>query len=514
MKKIMIISLLYACVMLTKIDATQDVRVLSSPTLPNKMVHKADAAFSLQATFSIDNEWPSGYQVTVTLRNTTQNATSSWQASFTLPIGYAVTNIWNGIKTTNGITILVSNPSWIGGGVIQPNSATTFGMVISKPFNASSILNNLMATANGTVKPTVPQAPVLNPISINAGSSNYTVTWNGVSGATSYTLQESTSNTFANPVVVLQGIALSKDFTNKSNGTYYYRVAASNENGMGMYSNMQQVTVNTTQPPPPTTSSWIIDGYWESWAPQNPSIDAIVAMKVDVLNISFANFMTTGSHTYKIAGVESDPKPLINAAHNLGKKVKIAVGGATYPLQGQLQTDADAQGMAQAVVDYINSNNLDGVDWDIEDYPSAPLQVALLKYTRALLGPNKLQTYTPKSPASSTYPYNEVLKNGHQHIDYLSIMAYDYAPGYRYQDDVKALIAMGIPASKIVVGLLPGPDDLGVMTSLADIQTAANFIKSNNLKGIMFWDLNRDYLNITGLGPSAATNTAWTIFHS
>jgi GH18 family chitinase len=137
----------------------------------------------------------------------------------------------------------------------------------------------------------------------------------------------------------------------------------------------------------------------------------------------------------------------------------------------------------------------------------------LLKNTRLLL-PNKLISYTPKSPASTTYPYDEVITGGYQYIDYLSIMAYDYAPGYRYQDDVQALIAMGVPASKIVVGLMPGMDDVGVMTSLADITTAAQFIKANNLKGIMFWDLNRDLDNVTGLGASQATNTAWNVFNS
>ena len=92
-------------------------------------------------------------------------------------------------------------------------------------------------------------------------------------------------------------------------------------------------------------------------------------------------------------------------------------------------------------------------------------------------------------------------------------MAYDYAPGYSYQQDVQALVAMGTPVSKISVGLMPGMDDVGVMTSLADITAAAQYIKQNGLEGIMFWDLNRDFLNITGLGASAATNTAWNVFH-
>jgi GH18 family chitinase len=60
---------------------------------------------------------------------------------------------------------------------------------------------------------------------------------------------------------------------------------------------------------------------------------------------------------------------------------------------------------------------------------------------------------------------------------------------------------------------MPGLDDLGVMTSVAHITTAAQYIIQHGLGGIMFWDLNRDLSNQTGLGASAATNTAWNIFH-
>ncbi len=61
---------------------------------------------------------------------------------------------------------------------------------------------------------------------------------------------------------------------------------------------------------------------------------------------------------------------------------------------------------------------------------------------------------------------------------------------------------------------MPGLDDVGVTTTLADITTAAQFAKQNGLNGVMFWDLNRDLENLTGLGASAATNTAWNVFHS
>jgi hypothetical protein len=475
------------------------------------------SVFSLDAKAFIENQWLTGYQVMVTLKNNTANPTQSWQASFTLPEGQKIGSLWNGVYIANGNIITVNNPQWVGGGVIAAGASTTFGMVISKPTNGTVGILNLAAVANGVITPPQPpqslQAPTLQAISNAAQSNQFQVRWNVVSNAQGYLLQQSQSSTFSQFSTVFNGNNTVANITVGASGTYYYRVFAFSNNVTSAASNIVSTVVTVQQPP--SNSTYIIDSYWESWNYQD-SINAIVNMKVDIINISFANFTSLGNHQYVIAGVESDTarvKQLVDAAHALGKKVKIAVGGATYPLQFQLQTDADAIGMAQAVAQYIANNNLDGVDYDIEDYPAPSLQVSLLRNTRQLL-PNKLVTYTPKSPASTTYPYNEVIKNGHQYIDYLPIMAYDYAQGYRYQDDVQALLAMGVPASKIVVGLMPGFDDLGVMTSLADITTAAQYIKANGLKGIMFWDLNRDYANVTGLGASQATNTAWNVFNA
>jgi len=476
---------------------------------------KAVTPFPLVATYHIDTSWQTGYQVTVTLQNKTANLTSSWMSSFTLGQGQSVRNIWNGVLKLNGQMVTVANPTWIGGGMIPANAATTFGFIVSNPQSTTPMVNNLQATANDTSSPTlpIPNAPTLNAIIVNSAIPNsYKVSWSNVTNVASYTLQRATTNDFANAVIVAQGSMQSQIFTNQPNGTYFYRVSASNATGTSPFSNTQSIVINVT---PPQPTGLIIESYWESWNSADPISD-IINMHVDIINIAFANFATTGTHTYAIAGVECTPATLaafVTQAHSAGKKVKIAIGGATYPLSFQLKTTQDAVGMAQAIALYIQQNNLDGVDFDIEDYPAPELQVALLQNTRQLLGNNALISYTPKSPASTTFPYYQVIQNGQQYLDAILIMAYDYAPGYNYQQDAQALAAMGVPVSKIAIGFMPGMDDVGVMTSLNDITTAAQYIKQNGLKGIMFWDLNRDLENMTGLGASAATTAAWNVFH-
>jgi chitinase len=563
-------------------------------------------SFPLVAQYRIDSSWSAGYEATVTLTNNTTTPTTSWVATFTLPQGQSISSLWNGVYTANNQQITVTNPRWIGGGIIPAGGSTTFGMIVHKPSTGIPALNNLQALANASSNLPIPTAPVLNPIVVSSSSPNsYTVSWNSVPYASTYQLEQDLTSAFSNPVVVAQGTMLSKSFSNQPNGTYYYRVSASNSSGKSPYSNVQSVTINvptqlsapilqpidnptganqyqikwsavagaagytlkestssdfstsqtvytgantsfqvsgkapgnyfyqvvafagsvisgpsnieevsvTQQPPSQTTP--IVESYWESWNSRD-SVTTIVQMKVDVINIAFGTFTSTGNHTFVVSGVEADQTTLtqlVTAAHNAGKKVKLSIGGATYPLSTLLKTTDDAIGMATALANYVQHYALDGVDFDIEDYPAASLQVALIQNTRQLLGNLKLITYTPKSPASTTSPYNTVIQSAHPYLDSINIMAYDYGPGYSYQEDTSALVAMGVPISKITIGLMPGYDDLHVMTSLNDISNAAQYIKANGLKGIMFWDLNRDHENLTGLGADAATNTAWNIFH-
>lgn len=559
------------------------------------------AQFNLQATYSVDSTWPSGYEMTVVLVNNTSSPTTSWTASFSLPANQTISGLWNGHYTQSGQLVTVTNPTWIGGNVIPAGGSTSFGMVIRNPNNGPNVLSGLVASANGMIPLPVPATPVLNPIVLTS-SSSYKVSWNQVTNASTYLLQQDTSPAFSNPVTIVNGNVLSFSFTNQANGTYYYRVNASNSSGTSSFSNVQMVTINVptmlsapvlnpisnpsglgnysiswssvagaqnyilqsstsssfanyqtvattsttsyavvnhpvgtyyyrviatagsvTSPPsnivstsvvvPPTITTHL-DSYWESWNSQD-SISTIVGMKCDVICVAFGTFTSLGNNTFSITGVESSQATLaqlVSLAHGAGKKVKLSIGGATYPLGGFLTSTAAAAGMAKAIASYLQANGMDGVDLDIEDYPAASLQIALIQNIRQLL-PNANISYTPGTPCMTTLPFSDVIKGAHTYLSEISFMAYDYGPGYTYQQDVSAMLAAGVPSSKIVIGLMPGRDDGGRLTSLSDISTAAQYAVTNHLGGLMFWDLNRDHENQTGLGVDAATNTAWPILH-
>jgi len=260
-------------------------------------------------------------------------------------------------------------------------------------------------------------------------------------------------------------------------------------------------------------STPFVEAYWESWNSVD-SLSTIVGMDTNVITVAFATFTQTGS-TFNVTGVDcsaQDLQQILSMAHSAGKFVKMSFGGATYGFSPYLTSVSAAQEMAQAIANFVQQYGFDGADFDIEDYPAANLQIALLQAVRDLL-PNALISYTPKAPASTTAPYDQVIQGAYESLTSISIMAYDAYQGYSYQTDVQGLLDMGVPANKIVVGLMPGDDDMGTLTTLADVTIAAQFAQAKELGGVMIWDLNRDHENLTGLGVNAATDAAYAVLN-
>jgi hypothetical protein len=93
-----------------------------------------------------------------------------------------------------------------------------------------------------------PQAPVLSSINNPDGDGNYTVDWDDVANATSYTLQEDDNLTFSSPSVVYSGTDSQHQVSGNGPGTWYYRVRATNDDGDSDWSTSQSVTVKPNAP--------------------------------------------------------------------------------------------------------------------------------------------------------------------------------------------------------------------------------------------------------------------------
>jgi hypothetical protein len=103
------------------------------------------------------------------------------------------------------------------------------------------------------------------PASNHTGS--YAVSWNSVSGATSYTLQEQING--GGWTTIQSSGAVSRAISGKGNGSYGYHVQACNVGGCGPWSGVATVSVTLPPPAPATvTAPSYVHGvqYYVTWS--------------------------------------------------------------------------------------------------------------------------------------------------------------------------------------------------------------------------------------------------------
>jgi len=78
-----------------------------------------------QATYTIANQWPGGFQGDVSIRNTGTSATRSWTVQWTFSGGQTITSSWNVALSVSGGSVTARNVDY--NGTIAPGSSTSFG---------------------------------------------------------------------------------------------------------------------------------------------------------------------------------------------------------------------------------------------------------------------------------------------------------------------------------------------------------------------------------------------------
>jgi len=59
--------------------------------------------------YTITNQWTPGFQVALSIDNTSTTAINGWTLGWTFPNGQTVTQLWNGAETQSGSTVTVKN---------------------------------------------------------------------------------------------------------------------------------------------------------------------------------------------------------------------------------------------------------------------------------------------------------------------------------------------------------------------------------------------------------------------
>ncbi|SCG67194.1 lytic polysaccharide monooxygenase auxiliary activity family 9 protein [Micromonospora halophytica] len=100
-----------------------------SPTTPPPSPTTPPPGGDCMAVYQVVSSWSGGFQGEVTIMNHSTRTYGGWTASWTLPSGQAISQVWNGTATTSGSTVTVTNAAY--NGTIAPEGTTTFGFIAS-----------------------------------------------------------------------------------------------------------------------------------------------------------------------------------------------------------------------------------------------------------------------------------------------------------------------------------------------------------------------------------------------
>ncbi|WP_394618862.1 protein kinase [Lentzea sp. JNUCC 0626] len=89
------------------------------------------AATACVARYEVTNSWPGGYQVEVTVGNTSADGLTGWTITWQQAAGHTIGNLWNGTLTQNATAVTVTNAGY--NAVLAAGGTTSFGFVSAGP---------------------------------------------------------------------------------------------------------------------------------------------------------------------------------------------------------------------------------------------------------------------------------------------------------------------------------------------------------------------------------------------
>jgi len=211
----------------------------------------------------------------------------------------------------------------------------------------------------------------------------------------------------------------------------------------------------------------------------------------------------------------NEVQEITNLVHSHGSKISLSVGGATYPFANS-DLYLRPGDLASNINEIVQKCGFDGVDFDIEDsYSVVPsdfaLQAASLINTLRNLNSGLYISLTTPAQAWATGCYQQTLLN--LTIGNLSAwqpMEYDLwvESGSTYSNQIEYdlnfyLDNWKVDPSKMILGLMPGSDDMNRNLSLEDALNLTTFAIDKGLLGVMTWDADIDSTSPDGNSPYA-----------
>ncbi len=233
--------------------------------------------------------------------------------------------------------------------------------------------------------------------------------------------------------------------------------------------------------------------------------------------LAFASFNFTSQDYIPGFGNISmqEVQTIASNVHAAGAKLSLSIGGATYPF-----SNSDLYSRPGDLANNINvictKCGFDGVDFDIEDYycsvPSDFVQQAasVINTLRSLNNSLYITLTTPAQAWAQGMYQQNLLNLTIGNINAWQPMEYDLwvDPSNTYKEQIEwdinyYISTWKVDPSKIILGLMPGPDDIPRNLSLQDALNLTTFAKNAGCQGVMTWYANIDSLGVDSNAPWA-----------
>nr|BFE64824.1 glycosyl hydrolase family 18 protein [Dactylosporangium thailandense] len=125
----------------------------------------ANAAGNLSATFTVDQDWGSGWGATYKITNGTSSTINGWTLEFDLPAGGQITSFWDADVTRTGQHYVATNKSWAS--TLAAGATFSWGMNGSGAKPPTNCKINGVACSGGsptTAPPTTTKPPTTPPV--------------------------------------------------------------------------------------------------------------------------------------------------------------------------------------------------------------------------------------------------------------------------------------------------------------------------------------------------------------
>lgn len=230
--------------------------------------------------------------------------------------------------------------------------------------------------------------------------------------------------------------------------------------------------------PVPLAAQQKVVGYYASWKSGSLPPNKVTFAQLTHINVAFIYPRSDGSLASLDGGI---PFPqLVSGAHAAGKKVLIAVGGATNSnfFPAATQSAATRTVLINNMVGFLQTNGYDGIDidWEVPANPAQTAQLtAFVQELRARFNQvNSSWLITMAVPPThfggQHFDYTQLV----DHVDWFNVMCYDFygswsgyaghnSPLYQHPNDptsagadsvsVAYMLSRGVPKSKFVLGI-------------------------------------------------------------